>query len=95
MFVRQEVARAGAYAAAATFDDPGVGDLVRAISAGKLNAGESAMKNSRACIQIHGGMGYTWEVPAHYYLKRSWVLENVFGTIDEQAERMAQHVVAG
>jgi alkylation response protein AidB-like acyl-CoA dehydrogenase len=53
------------------------------------------MKNARACIQVHGGMGYTWEIPAHYYLKRSWVLENVFGTIDEQAERMARHVVAG
>ena len=36
----------------------------------KLVAGENAMKNARACIQVHGGMGYTWEIPAHYYLKR-------------------------
>jgi hypothetical protein len=34
-------------------------------------------------------MGFTWEVVAHYYLKRAWVLENVFGTQDEHAERIA------
>jgi hypothetical protein len=34
-------------------------------------------------------MGYTWEVPAHYYLKRTWVLENVFGSCDEHAEALA------
>ncbi len=34
-------------------------------------------------------MGYTWEIPAHYYLKRTWVLENVFGTGEEHAEALA------
>jgi alkylation response protein AidB-like acyl-CoA dehydrogenase len=90
MFVKQEVARAAAYAAGATLDDPGVGDVVRAVSAAKLIAGDAALRNSRACIQVHGGMGYTWEIPAHYYLKRTWVLENVFGTAEEHAERVAE-----
>ena len=53
------------------------------------------MKNARACVQVHGGMGYTWEIPAHYYLKRVWVLENVFGGVEEHAERMAEIVAAG
>jgi alkylation response protein AidB-like acyl-CoA dehydrogenase len=92
MFVRQELARAAVYAAGATLDDPAVGSGERAVAAAKLVAGEAAMKNARACVQVHGGMGYTWEIPAHYYLKRTWVLENVFGTVDEQAERMAEHV---
>ena len=83
MFVRQEVARAAVYAAGATMDHPVVGDVARAASVAKLNAGVAAMGNSRACIQVHGGMGYTWEVPAHYYLKRSWVLESVFGSVEE------------
>ena len=48
------------------------------------------MKNSRACIQVHGGMGYTWEVPAHYYLKRAWVLETLFGDEEEHAEKVAE-----
>jgi alkylation response protein AidB-like acyl-CoA dehydrogenase len=85
MFARRELARAAVYAAAATLDDPEVGDVERAVSSGKLVAGEAAMKNARACIQIHGGMGYTWEIPAHYYFKRAWVLESLFGTGAEHA----------
>ena len=94
MFVRQEVARAAAYAAGATLDDPEVGDVARAVSSAKLTAGEAAMKNSRACIQVHGGMGFTWEIPAHFYLKRTWVLESVFGTADDHADRIADSVEA-
>ncbi|MCA9511443.1 MAG: acyl-CoA dehydrogenase family protein [Myxococcales bacterium] len=94
MFVRQEVARAAAYAAGATVDHPEAGDLAAAVSGAKINCGEAAMKNARACIQIHGGMGYTWEVPAHYYLKRTWVLENAFGGVDEHAEVVAERVAA-
>jgi alkylation response protein AidB-like acyl-CoA dehydrogenase len=52
-------------------------------------AGDAAMKNARACIQIHGGMGYTWEMPPHYYLKRAWVLSTWFGTSEEHEERLA------
>jgi len=89
MFVKQEAARAGAYNAGATLDAPEVADVERAVSAAKLTAGEGAIRNARTCIQVHGGMGYTWEVMAHYYFKRAWVLENSFGTQDEHAERIA------
>lgn len=92
MFVRQEVARAAAYAAGATLDDPAVGDVQRAVSTAKLTAGEAAMKNARTCIQVHGGMGYTWEVPAHYYLKRAWLFDALFGSTEDHAETMAQCV---
>jgi len=95
MFVRQEVARAAVYAAGATLDDPVVGDVSRAVSSAKITAGEAAMKNSRACIQVHGGMGFTWEVPAHYHLKRAWVLESVFGTVDEHADGLAEMIALG
>ena len=90
MFTRQEVARAATYAAAATLDDPLVGDVARAVSSAKINSGEAAMKNSRACIQVHGGMGFTWEIAAHYYWKRSWVLESCFGSVDEHADALAE-----
>jgi alkylation response protein AidB-like acyl-CoA dehydrogenase len=95
MFVRQEVARAAAYAAGATLDDPSVGDVQRAVSTAKLTAGEAAMKNAKSCIQVHGGMGYTWEVPAHYYLKRTWVLESIFGTGEEHSEIVAERIEEG
>jgi alkylation response protein AidB-like acyl-CoA dehydrogenase len=92
MFVRQELARAAVYAAGATLDHPEVGDVDQAARGAKIVAGESAMKNARACIQIHGGMGYTWEIPAHYYLKRCWVLESTFGAAEEHAEHVAEAV---
>lgn len=44
----------------------------------------------RACIQIYAGMGYVWEMPPHFYLKRAFVLESVFGNMDEHADRIAQ-----
>ena len=90
MFVKQEAARAGAYNAAATLDAPEVADVERAVCAAKVTAGEGAIRNARACIQVHGGMGFTWEVMAHYYFKRAWICENLFGTQDEHAERIAE-----
>jgi len=92
MYVRLEQARAASYAAGATLDDPEVSDVARAVSSAKICAGEAAMKNARACIQIHGGMGYTWEMPPHYFLKRTWVLENAFGTVAEHAEAVAERI---
>src|SRR5512145_1902416 len=94
MFVRQEVTRAAVYAAGATLDHPEVGDPARAVAAAKLTAGEAALKNARACVQVHGGMGYTWEVPAHLYWKRAWVLENCFGGVDEHAEELGERLGA-
>jgi alkylation response protein AidB-like acyl-CoA dehydrogenase len=90
MFVQQEVARAAAYAAGATLDHPEVANVEQTVRGAKLVTAEAALENARACIQIHGGMGYTWEVPAHYYLKRAWVLDTVFGASDEHAERIAE-----
>ncbi|MBW2244390.1 MAG: acyl-CoA dehydrogenase family protein [Deltaproteobacteria bacterium] len=94
MYVRLGQVRCATYAAGATLDDPGAGNVVRAVSSAKVVAGEAAMKNARACIQIYGGMGYTWELPPHYYLKRTFVLEHAFGTIDEHAERVADSLAA-
>ena len=39
-------------------------------------------------------MGFTWEIAAHFYLKRTWVLASVFGTSDEHEERVAERVAA-
>ncbi len=78
MLIRKEVARAAVYAAGATFDDPQAGDFARAAKAARITAIDAAMKNARACIQIYGGMGYTWEAAPHYYLKRAFVLDRSF-----------------
>jgi alkylation response protein AidB-like acyl-CoA dehydrogenase len=86
--VRVDVARAAVDAAAVTYDDPGVGDVDRAVAAAKLVAGDAAVANAKACIQVHGGMGFTWEIDAHLHLKRAWVLDRLFGTAESHAERL-------
>ena len=89
MLVRTEVARAAVYAAGVTVDDPSVGDAARAVAAAKITAGEAAVKNGKAAVQVHGGMGFTWEVDVHLYLKRAWVLDTNFGTPDAYSEFLA------
>jgi alkylation response protein AidB-like acyl-CoA dehydrogenase len=89
MLVRAEVARAAVHAAAVTVDQPDVGDVERATAGAALLAGEAAIANGKACIQVHGGMGFTWEVPAHLYLMRARVLVAALAAPGELAEIVA------
>jgi alkylation response protein AidB-like acyl-CoA dehydrogenase len=89
MFVRAELARAAVHSAAVTLDDAEVGDAARAVAGAKLLADEAATTNGRSCVQVHGGMGFTWEVPVHFFVKRAWVHATEFGTADEHAEDLA------
>ncbi|MER6477595.1 acyl-CoA dehydrogenase family protein [Streptomyces filamentosus] len=66
MLVRTEVARAAVQAAAVTADRV-------EIAGAKLLADEAAVANARDCLQVHGGMGFTWEADVHLHLKRAWV----------------------
>jgi len=88
MFVRLELARSATYAAASVIDNPRAGDPERAGRVAKLLAGEAALANSREAVQILGGMGFTWAMPPHFLLKRSWVLENSFGTTEDHARAL-------
>jgi alkylation response protein AidB-like acyl-CoA dehydrogenase len=93
MAVRAEVARSAVHAAAVTVDQPEVGDAVIAAAGAKLLADEAALANGRSCIQVHGGMGFTWEVPAHLAYKRARVLATQFGTDSQLAEALADSLV--
>ena len=88
MFARVELARAATYAAAAIAADPRAGDPARPAAAAKLLAGEAGIANGRAAVQILGGMGFTWDMLPHLFLKRSWVLEHLFGTASTHAAHL-------
>ncbi len=88
MFVRCELARAETTAAAAIVADPAAGDPERATSGAKILAGEAATANGRFAVQVLGGMGFTWDMLPHYYLKRGWALDQAFGTVAWHAERL-------
>ena len=89
MLVRTEVARAAVYAAACALDGASDDDPAVAASVAKSVAGEAALANGKAGIQVHGGMGFTWEVHAQRYWKRAVTLDATFGTADTHALRVA------
>jgi len=90
MAVQAEVARTAVDAAACVLDDPETGDVDRAVSGAKVLAGDAALANAKGSLQVHGGMGFTWEVDVHLYLKRSWVLNATFGSPTAHAEALAR-----
>jgi alkylation response protein AidB-like acyl-CoA dehydrogenase len=70
MFLEVELAKSTAYYAAAaaaekTNDFPAVASLAKAC------ASDTYMKAAQECIQIHGGIGFTWENDTHLYFKRA------------------------
>ncbi|GAU67499.1 putative acyl-CoA dehydrogenase [Streptomyces sp. NBRC 110611] len=88
MLVRTEIARSAVYAAAVT------GDSLD-IAGAKLLADEAAVRNARDCLQVHGGMGFTWEADVHLHLKRAWLRAERWGAAREAEERLAAGLIAG
>ncbi len=89
MYVRSEMARSATYAAAALMADGDQKDRVRALASAKVLAGEAGIGNGRAAVQILGGMGFTWDMHPHYFLKRAWTLEHAFGSAPSHALALA------
>jgi alkylation response protein AidB-like acyl-CoA dehydrogenase len=92
MAVRTEIARASVHAAACALDAAPGSSPVRAVAGAKLLAGEAALLNGKAAMQVHGGMGFTWDVDVHLYLKRAWVLDTVLGSTRDHAGTMADSI---
>ncbi|WP_330297030.1 acyl-CoA dehydrogenase family protein [Streptomyces sp. NBC_00503] len=87
MLVRAEVARTAVYAAAVTGDPAEV-------AGAKLLADEAAVRNARDCLQVHGGMGFTWEADVHLHLKRAWVRAEQWRTAAQAEEALAEELLA-
>lgn len=65
------------------------------VSEAKLVALEAADKAARAAIQVHGAMGYSWEVDVHLFLKRAMALTGTWGTPHHHRARVAARVFSG
>jgi alkylation response protein AidB-like acyl-CoA dehydrogenase len=108
-FARTEVARAAVYAAAVRAADSAPNDgfstsapssdalpsgAARAAASARVLAERSAVANAKTAIQVHGGMGFTWEMDPHLYLKRAWALESMCGGADDAALSIAHDLAA-
>ena len=70
MLVDVELARSAAYAAASAVDD-GDADVASLASLAKATASEAYLQTAIHTIQIHGGIGFTWDNDTHLWFKRA------------------------
>jgi alkylation response protein AidB-like acyl-CoA dehydrogenase len=81
LWVAISQARAASRYAAACLAD-GDADAPVAVALAKAACGDAATLAAQECVQLHGGIGFTWEHPAHLYLKRATSSSIAFGTPD-------------
>ncbi len=67
----------------------GTEDAQRSISAIKYQVGTAAKKVGQEAVQLHGGMGVTWDLDIAHYFKRLTAIGQLFGNADWHLDRLA------
>jgi alkylation response protein AidB-like acyl-CoA dehydrogenase len=67
-----------------------LGGAGRLVSAAKVYVGDRVPELVQDCVQIHGGIGLTWEHDIHLYLRRVTLGRALYGTPDDHRERLAE-----
>ncbi len=89
MLMEVEGARSGTYYAAWCADsEPETRTL--AASLAKAYASDAGWRVCSSSLQVHGGIGFTWEHDLHFFLKRAKTNSLMFGSAAEHRERVAQ-----
>ncbi len=65
------------------------------VSHAKLAATDAAIATAETAIQVHGAMGYTYEVDLHFWMKRSWALAGAWGDRNFHLRRISAGVTGG
>jgi acyl-CoA dehydrogenase len=89
LLIRVESARSASAAAVAA---AGTADLWWTASLAKAYCSEAAMRAAEDAIQLHGGIGFTWEHDAHLYFKRARAGEEMLGTAREHYGRVGEYL---
>jgi alkylation response protein AidB-like acyl-CoA dehydrogenase len=76
--------------AAATALDEGAEDTAVLVSTAKAFVGEKSGLLIQECIQLHGGIGMTWEHDLHLFLRRATVNRAVLGTPEDHRARICR-----
>jgi alkylation response protein AidB-like acyl-CoA dehydrogenase len=87
MLLRAESSRSAVYRAAwcLAAQDP---DTALACATAKAYAGDAARLVTAEAIQMHGGIGFTWELDLHFFFKRAKTYEMHYGSTEAQLERV-------
>jgi alkylation response protein AidB-like acyl-CoA dehydrogenase len=86
MLLKTESTRSAVYRAAWCLDTDDA-DAALACATAKAYAGDAARQVCGEAIQMHGGIGFTWELDLHFYFKRAKTLEQHFGSTEVQLEK--------
>ena len=92
--VALEFARPAVWVAAQALHD-GLATAPAAVSHAKIAAGDAATSIAETAIQVHGAMGYTYEVDLHFWMKRSWALTAAWGDRAFHLARLDAAVIGG
>ena len=92
MYLETESARSAVYYAAWALEQ-NAPDAEIAVSIAKMYASDAARAVGNRGIQVHGGMGFTWENDLHLYYKRAKASETAFGDSTHHRERIARLVI--
>lgn len=89
---RWEYAKAPLYRAAYALAN-GLSTASVNVSHAKLAAANVADVAAKNSIQVHGAMGYTWEVDLHLFMKKAWAFRSVWGDVAFHKQRVADFVL--
>jgi len=92
MYLETESSRSAAYYAAWALEENAPNASV-AVSIAKMYASDACRTVGNRGIQIHGGMGFTWENDLHLYYRRAKSSETMFGDAGFHRERIARQVI--
>jgi alkylation response protein AidB-like acyl-CoA dehydrogenase len=93
MAVAVEASRSAAYYAAWAFANESP-DRGKAISIAKSFCGDTARFVCNEGTQLHGGMGFTWSLGLHFYLRRAKLLEYTYGDATHHRKRVLAGALA-
>ena len=91
MMIAIESARSAAYYAACECDEAS-DDLELSASVAKAYASDTYFQCASESLQIHGGVGFTWEYDVHLHFKRAKATEALLGEPNWHREQVAQHI---
>jgi alkylation response protein AidB-like acyl-CoA dehydrogenase len=94
MYLETESSRSAAYYAAWALEE-NAPDAAAAVSIAKMYASDAARNVGNRGIQVHGGMGFTWENDLHLYYRRAKASETMLGDATFHRERIARQVIDG
>jgi alkylation response protein AidB-like acyl-CoA dehydrogenase len=92
MYLETESSRSAVYYAGWALEENSP-DAATAVSIAKMYASEAARTVGNRGIQVHGGMGFTWENDLHLYYRRAKASETAFGDATFHRERIARLVI--